>query len=37
MVEKLIDSSFNLREHLKTPSDHTFISDYSHRVSKKLS
>lgn len=31
-----MESHFNYRETVKSPSDNTFVSDYSHRVNKKL-
>jgi hypothetical protein len=31
-----MESHFNYRETVKSPSDHTFLSDYSHRINKKL-
>jgi hypothetical protein len=36
MIEKIMESHFNYRDTVKSPSDHTFFSDYSHRVNKKL-
>lgn len=36
MVDKMMDSHFYYRETMKSPSDHTFGSDYSQKVTKKL-
>jgi len=32
----MLESNFNFRDTMKTPSDHTHFSDYSMRLDKKL-